>query len=270
MKNILITLGCSFTQGDGCWDLDALNHPYFKGKTWDELDFTQKSTLFDLNKERFLRYSWPSQLQEMLGYDELYNLGFGGASISHSVKMFMEDIYYRDKDFNGCNVLVIQLLSFPDRISFYTDGSLTTMPSGHPVHDSLVEFMDVQLDGNSEGIDGNRDDTTLEAYFYMKVMKGLCENKGWNFLFTGARGDESLHMKTYKDNLRIQSSYMPFVNFLNYTNEYKSFEGHPNEKWYKIMAEKMYNWIVENKKEIPMGTATEFIKERVLPKNYRK
>ena len=267
MKNILITLGCSFTQGDGCWDLETLKKPLFNGKPFKDFTFREKSILFEFNQDRFLKLGWPSRLQEMLGYDELYNLGFGGASISHSVKMFMEDIYY--KDFTNCNVLVIQLGSFPHRISFYKNGIINTLNHGNPIHDNYIKEVTIEDDSFEESTK-TVDDTTLEFYFYMKMMKELCENKGWNFLFTSVRGTENIHMNRYIDKDKLESNFMSFKESLvHYPDEYRSeICGHPNDKWYDIMAKRMYECISVNKKEIQVGNSTSFKKERILPKLY--
>ena len=269
MKNILITLGCSFTQGDGCWDLETIKAPEFEGNSFNELSFEQHSLLFSRNLNRFLQLGWPSQLQEKLKYDELYNLGFGGAAPSHSVKMFLEDIYYRD--FTDCNVLVIQLLSFHHRISFYRNGVLNTFQMGGPLVDEYLK--EINLDTNNNSIYfGDLDDTTLEAYFYMKVMKELCENKGWNFLFAGVRGDEPKHMVEYKDNMILKPNFIAIKNLLKYSHKDETYGwcAHPTENIYNRIASDMYKWIVTHKTTIPKGNASEFKKERILPKSYSR
>ena len=75
MKNnkVLITLGCSFTEGVGCYD--------YTGLSKKELETLKKMTFYDSfykkNLDNFLYGSWGSQLQEMIGASTFYNFGKG-------------------------------------------------------------------------------------------------------------------------------------------------------------------------------------------------
>jgi len=259
-KKVLITLGCSFTQGDGCYDYSLIDTE-FNGKPYHEFTEEDKSKFWQLNEPRFLEYGWPSKLQEKLGYDELYNLGFGGAAISHSIKILLDKFYY--KDFSDCDVLLVHMLSFPDRISFFSNSKIKTFRIGSKLHQEYIK----EIKGLGLDIHGNADDTTLEGYFYVKILKELCANKGWNFLFCSARGDEDTHMDHYRDKELISNNFMRVGSIINMSNKelLSKICGHPNEDGYLAIADTLFSYIKENHSEVKIGTATEFKKEYVRP-----
>ena len=63
---LLITLGCSLTEGVGCYNLDLLpknpNQDYF-------LDLK-----LEKHSKRFLKYGWPNVLGNHLNYDLVINM----------------------------------------------------------------------------------------------------------------------------------------------------------------------------------------------------
>lgn len=252
-KKMLITLGCSFTQGDGCYDYSLLDTE-FGGKSIQEFTEEDSSKFFKLNEQRFLECGWPSKLQEKLCYDELYNLGFGGASISHSIKILMDTIYYHD--FSNYDVLLIQMLSFPDRISFYRNGRITSYNNENSLYTSYIKEI-----STGEGLFGDDDDTTLEAYFYVKMLKELCKSNKWKFLFTSARGDEEQHLNSYRDKEIIQENFIKLNSLLNLSNSQYAHCGHPNESGYDTIANRIFNYIIENVEDLKIGNATEFNKK---------
>ena len=236
MKNVLITLGCSFTKGDGCWDKSILKDK-FKNKPITELTESEIDEFYKMNGEYQLKNSWPSKLQELLKYDELYNLGYSGASISHSIKMLMEELYY--KDFSNCNVLLIHMMTLPDRISFYVNSKVRSFLNGSPLHMKYIEETG-----------GKEKDFTLESYFYMKVLKELCNSKGWDFLFCSLRANEFWELEHYKDKDILKEHFLKLPNPLFSAENKSEICAHPNEEGYLEITNKIFSYITENKKEI--------------------
>lgn len=249
MSTVLITLGCSFTKGDGCWDKSILKDK-FKNKPITELTESEINEYYTMNQEYQLKNSWPSKLQELLKYDELYNLGESGSSISHSIKVLMESFWY--KDFSDSNVLLIHLLPEPSRISFYVNSKVSSFMYDHPLWRKYFEETN-----------GDETNYTLEAYFYMKVLKELCNSRGWNFLFFSLRPNEFMKMKKYKDKDILKENFMNIPMPLFSDENQSEICFHPNEEGYLEIANKVFNYITENKKEIKLGNAINFKKEKI-------
>jgi len=252
MKNILITLGCSFTHGDGCYDYSILEQSPFNSREYSKLNDTEKQLFYQLNQNNFLNKGWPSQLQEMLGFDELYNLGIGGAANSQSVKIFMDELYYRD--FENSNVVVIWLHGFHHRISFYNDGVVKSYSHDSKLHNEYIrEISDINTD------------TRLETYFYLKLMKELCNNKNWKFLYTSIKSNDIQYFNEYYHNDILLDNFMnisiPWP--VNKSNKSKIC-AHPNELGYTDIAKTIYDWIQVSDIKIPNKHIDSYIKEAVF------
>lgn len=255
MKNILITMGCSFTQGDGCWDYSILKETPFNSRNYNELTDSEKSIFHQKNSNNFLNKGWPSQLQEMLGYDELYNLGKGGASNSESVKILMEDLYYRD--FSECNVLLIWMVSFNHRISFYIDGSTKTFPSDSNMYMEYVKSInDIDLDPR------------FESYFYIKIVKELCDKNNWNFLFRSVDGNENSFIEKYNDYNIIKNHHIDVpIPWPTDEDKISKICTHPNEYGYSDISKYFYNYINDNHPNLISNTPVDYYKKFNLGKS---
>ena len=174
----------------------------------------------------------------------------------------MDSIYYND--FSDCNVLLIHMMSFPDRISFYKNSTIQTSRTGSPLHNLYIKEV------NTGGIySGNSDDTTLEAYFYMKILKELCNSKGWDFLFCSTRGDENDHMNSYRDKQILRDNYMTFESIINVPMHQKStICSHPNENGYLDISKKIFRYIIDTHPNIKIGSSDNFKKVFVRANDY--
>ena len=238
---LLITLGCSFTEGVGCYDPQTLINN--KG------DVESLSTIYAKNKERFHEYSWPSLLQKMLNYDELINLGLGGASTSGNLKVFFEK--YKDIDFSEkYDVLIIWFVPHSTRFSFYRNGHVVNIipTMDHNIYNRYTYKLGLEY----VNFIGNLSlDPTLDQLFYIKVMEDHCKLKNYNFLFTLTDPlSESLYNKLYDGKCMMLNGKSPLPNV--YENPHlKSLAcDHPNEKGYEIVAQTFFNWIQEYRKDL--------------------
>ena len=91
-KNLLVTLGCSFTEGVGCYDME--NNP--TDKVFWEMDKEEAA----IHIPHFHKYGWPNLVGGQLGFDNVLNLGFGGSANSEHVKKFVERVIGKYEEFN--------------------------------------------------------------------------------------------------------------------------------------------------------------------------
>lgn len=213
-KKLLITLGCSLTEGVGCYG-DLPENSVIEGKDYEKF------------RNRFHKYSWPSQLVKLLNYDKLINMGFGGSSTSGQLKVFMQK--YEDEYFKDYEVLCLWCLPEPLRLSFYNSGHIENVQ----LTNEDISF----TKGYLEQISDITIDPLLDQLFYVKTMRQICENKNWNFL---AFHNDSMFInyinKLDKNDCWLHDSY-----FENMEKDYLSpICDHPNEKGYKIIALKIY------------------------------
>jgi hypothetical protein len=236
-KKLLITLGCSYTEGVGCYIPELLvdNNPTIPV---DEI--------YTRSLSRFHTLGWPAHLQKKLQYDCLYNLGKASASNSQTVKQWFE----RFSDTNlstEFEVLVFWLVTFPGRISFYRNGKVTSLlPStkygcnlDEDLYQSYVQFLG----------DAYNKDTMLETHFYVNIIKNICDMNKYNFLYLntlrtdGEELDSLMQSRKNSLNSYISPLYNQVMDGFTKENNMLSFCNHPNEKGYEVMADRIFNGI---------------------------
>lgn len=227
---LLITMGCSFTEGEGCYDFSSLP----KNVKLD-YNFTEKypDLFYNLllqNKQRFHENGWPNKLGKKLNYDRVINLGLSGSSTSGQLKVFMEK--YGDEQFEDYDVLLLWLLIDPSRFSFYSDMKVVNHHSGN-LDDITEEYIKNMQDIII--------DPLLEQMFYVKIMSKICKLNKWTFYFS--------HLETY-----VQK-YIPKFNMQDHFisgNIDSGLEsdlhnspicGHPNENGYEIIANNFFTYL---------------------------
>lgn len=230
-KKLLITLGCSYTEGVGCYDYSSMSDltTYF--------DLPEDESLYQ--QERFHELGWPNRVGKKLGYDKVLNLGLGGSSHSTHVKMFVEKIL--PMDLSNWEVLVIWMMTEPTRFSFYNDGVnrdyLPSAPNGTSIETAYLKDIKNPLF-----------DSLHEQSFYMKVMEQICGNNDYNLLFTSWNDSVKYLFKVYKTNKFIHIPYEEITPPSEHnTNIYTSRVcSHPNENGYEWMSNKIIEGIKQN------------------------
>ena len=220
-------MGCSFTEGVGCWDESKLptgfspNHHRYRD-------------VFYLQKPRFHELGWPNRLGKKLGYDKVINLGLGGSSTSGQVKQFFEK--YLDKDFSEYDVLIVWLLPNPNRISFYKDGKIQNIVHDNTLFPAYIKFL-----SNSYNMDN---DFINEQLFYRNIIKTICKFKSYSLV--------SFHLfnKDYgeliQEKLGNDTSHSPILLDDNPSDNIQHISpicGHWNENGYELVSNNMFNWI---------------------------
>jgi len=234
MKNTLVTIGCSITEGQGCWG----NYKKLIN-TQNELH-TQKEKYLD----RFREFGWPNLVGKKLGFDKVINLGKIGSSTSGQLKHFMEIDFEKNQ-----NIYVIWMLTEPTRFSFYSNGMIKDINPGNE-----SELGSAYLNSINNVIL----DACMEQLFYVKCMREICENRGFKLLITywntasifTQRFDET------NDNYLFDKpkNIYPIKNSC-----FSMVDGHPNEKGYFYMSEKIVEQILKYNNNFKVGTSKDNI-----------
>jgi len=249
-KKVLITVGCSFTEGIGCWDYSLLP----KNKDVNQLSNSETYEFFQNNSDNFLKGSWGTQLQKKIGYHTHINCGIGGSSNSHQLKNFMDTIHTWDID--NSDVLVIWLMTYNHRFSFYNNDSITTYGMAAVDNDNNV------LDSNDELTKshiielGDSFDPSMskESFHNLRCMRDICKVNNFSFLFTsveygdhfGYLVDNFLDTDTLTKRLKYTKNGAPEYNMMEGSWRHTSHCGHQNDMGYGIVSNNMYNSILEN------------------------
>lgn len=248
-KKLLITLGCSYTEGVGCYEpslLDSSGNP-----------LSTTDLVYTKSFERFHTLGWPAQLQKKLQYDYLWNIGHGGASTSETVKRWMELFSNRNLS-DEYDVLVVWMVTFAERISFYRNGNITSINNNtqrdvcKSLYQSYIKFIE------------NNKDMLLETYFYVNIIQNICNLADYKFLYINVNNTDGIIL----DSLMKSPNSLNFVykklypkngSILDVSPGSKSFCGHPNERGYEIIAETLFNLIsYDHQHLINKKTPTEY------------
>lgn len=242
-KKLLITLGCSYTEGMGCYDMDRLPD----GAHIYSADLLSQEEI-DYQRERFHTLGWPNRLGKKLGYDKVINLGFGGGSTSGNLKQFME--HYWNENFDEYEVFILWWLPSAHRMSFYSEDIIHhIIPPGSdedPREDDPYYTLGREY---IKFVENFPDDTYLEQIFYLKMMISYCSLKGFDFLWyiDNEHIDNNIFNKYPSKELWI-GVQSELLNNTIYENEslVSPVCGHPNEDGYEIVSKIFFDSIKQN------------------------
>lgn len=259
-KKLLITLGCSVTQGYGSWDYTKV--PDNK-EIW-EYEYPKILEYEEIHEEIFLQNSWPYKLQRFIKYDKLINFGINGSSVSHQVKAFVEHLI--NEYFEEYDVTLIWLITFSDRISFYSGGKLQSYNS-YSSESLYKEFINE--------VNWLETDIMLEMISYLKIIEEFCKTRNWNFLFGNLDIFAEKFIREYYPEILDKNINIPEMgDFLlrMITKDSKTQSKicrHPNEIGYDKMAKYINVWIQTHKKElINNNTPSEYESIKLNHKQY--
>jgi len=235
-KKLLITMGCSFTEGMGCYDeklQKKLNISKGEGLVlpWS----SNYNKLFLDSKPSFHEHGWPVKVGKMLGYDNLINLGLSGSSTSGQVKLFMEKFSTINFSEYDC-VNIIWMLTDPSRFSFYLHYINRDFHPGLGDEGISKEYLKM--------VDSINFDFTLEQIFYIKVMEQICKGNDIKLLITHWDGDmfDELN-KMYNSNSYMKTTSSFPIDFSRYPSLRSNLCAHPNKLGYEHVATKMVDVI---------------------------
>ena len=233
-KKLLITLGCSLTEGLGCYGDDI---------TKEEIKSVSKGMIPEKYKKRFQEYGWPKILYNLLNYDELINLGKMGGSTSGNLKHFSES--YLDKDFSDYEVLVIWQLPQASRVSFYM---YRDWKRDYIIDDILLQDGTKLSEEITNRVVHPYEAGLREQVFYIKMFEQVCENNNWNLILlpTAIQTYKELN-KLYPSKYFLSESF-DWNEFPNHKEHISPVCHHPNEKGYNYIANKIYKIIEKDEK----------------------
>jgi hypothetical protein len=243
-KKLLITMGCSFTEGVGCYDPEVVSY-----QIGEKIQYKKTEEVYFISKQRFHKYSWPSYLQKRLNYDVLINLGFGGSSTSGNVKVWFEKYY--DKNLSEeFDVLLIWLLPIPSRFSFYRECSILNINPSMEKNIYNVHSYDIGRE-YIKFIDNIDLDPFLEQIFYLKIMEEHCQTKKYKFFYVPIDYNHNvLFEKLHNTKNLMKFTKSIFPNFINNPNMKSLICEHPNELGYEYISNQLFNWIELNEPDL--------------------
>lgn len=230
-KKLLITLGCSCTEGVGCYDLsinpDKLNYLKLPPK---ELRLT---------RQRFHRLGWPNRVGRKINADKVLNLGVGGSSNSAHLKLFQDKIVPQlPKLQEEYEIFLIWMMTDSSRFSFYTKQELLLF---NPVSVGLFEVHLPMEQSYMDTMDEMKVGPAREDLFYLKISEVLFKSYNIKAVYTSW----SMSFDTLYDYYLSKSYLFPTPHHLmadlNTGDERYISEvcEHPNEEGYEVWANKI-------------------------------
>ena len=222
-KKLLLTIGCSFVQGEGASDP---------------------------------RYILGSVLQNKLGYDEYINMGIGGSAINQQMELFFDKIepISLSKEYD---VTLFLLVTYPYRMGFYINGEHKTVHIDS--YRSSSEFINTFTD-NFRNTEHQTDelsmDLLLDQYKYVHFFQKISKMCGWQFihgLVDAKQNDRWSYLLTERSNFELKDSFIDetIINLSELSElNYLAPCNHPNDKGYEIVAETIFRWITTNRNEL--------------------
>jgi hypothetical protein len=252
-KKLLITMGCSFTEGYGCWDettfsSEMLNKlkshtPYnpFFGNDNSNIKF-HTTELISKNINNFQSKGWPANLAKLMGTTDILNLGKGASSNSGQTKEFFKRNLH-ENPYAEYDVTLVWLMTEPFRISFYVNRKIENyMIDSHPIWKEY--FKEIISHHSKDMINGIPvEDATLESIFYFNIMETVCIKNNWKFHAFPLTNAFSGYFRKHEssDNFH-ENCILPLKNDNN-SEFYSHICGHLNEAGYSHVANNMYNII---------------------------
>ena len=258
-KKLLITMGCSHTEGYGCWDETTFpNEMKDAIKQSDSLPFFSRDTnlvyhtdeLLDSNKDNFHNKGWPMQLGKILKVDKVVNISLGGSANSGIVKTFFDN-NIQNNPYQDYDVLLVWLMTEPFRISYYIGGRVRNyMTTDAEIFNSYFSKISSYSSDSTKHSHGSLSypakDVLLENIFYLKILETVCEKNNWRLV--------SLHFDDFlsAEFLQLYKSKNYYINTI-LNKDSKSTEsdygvwskicGHMTEKGHGLFAEGLLDLI---------------------------
>lgn len=266
---LLITMGCSHTEGWGTWDINTFpseliekintlkrGEHLFQG----HMDFDYKGyeniieELHLKNYPHFHYKGWPMNLAKLLKVNKLVNLARGGSGNSGQLKTLFEKNLHKNP-YKDYEVLVIWQMTEPHRLSYYFNNALhDIMTDDYESYKGYIKDM-TRLETDSNMWGGHNlplSDATLESVFYFKILEFVCEQNNWRLLTFAPElihGDmwqgQAFEHFLKSDNYH---RYNIFGKDYNHYDESKPYLlspicGHHNEEGYKVIGQKIFDFV---------------------------
>lgn len=245
-KKLLVTLGDSFTEGVGCYDLSVMP----EGKKYKGLEREER----EYQEERFHRLGWPNRVGKALGYDKVLNLGLGGSSNSFSIKMLVEKVVANPK-YSSYEIFVLWMCTEPSRFSFFDGYTITNFsPSSDPKSTALSRAYVETLKLIDLG-------ALNEHVSYVKLAEQVCQNNNFHLAIVSWNNTFSDLLNLYPSRYVLFPNNVSIFNLvkLNYPEDYSPICRHPNESGYEKIAQILIKGIKKHRPEFVAGESKDEI-----------
>jgi hypothetical protein len=224
-KKLLITMGCSMTEGDGCYDYNINPGMVLYG----ELPLRERL----ITLERFHKYGWPNLVGKEVGFNKVINLGKGGSSNCLQLKLFVDKIVSKIQNLQReYDVYLIWMMTEASRFSFYTDNSIMKFqpsavgkkPYSHKMdHAYLMDLPEVKVG------------PIREQVHLMKLAQFMFDSLGIKYVFTSCT-EQFNDVYSYFKSPNFLSPEPHFIELPLKSELFSRICYHPNEEGYKLMA----------------------------------
>ena len=244
-------MGCSLTEGVGCFDEELIKNTKLTRESSSE--YPNSNEYIEIQKKSlnlFHEHGWPNQVGRALGYDKVINIGKGGSSTSGQLKSFIEIFY--GNTLPHYNVTIIWKLTDPSRFSFYSHGRIVNLMLNYDNSGISKEYLnfinDIELD------------TTLEQVFYIKLMEEFCKSRGYNLVLSHISEHSYEYLiETYKSKHYIADSLKKILPDFNNEIFLSPICYHPSKLGYVEIAKNMVREIKINHPHVVVGNPKETI-----------
>lgn len=230
-KKLLITMGCSLTEGAGCYDYSKMSQlvQYYK--------LPKEENIYQ--RKRFYELGWPNRVGKKLGFDKVLNIGLGGSSNLVSLNRFLgliaPQIKLLKQDYE---IFVIWMMTDPARFSFSGKGRFVNFhPSGIDSKHSLPQAY------IKDSITSNFFPEIDQAYI-IRISELIFKSFDLNFIFT-SWNDTFINLQENFYSPYFLTPY-PYHLWGGFPPELRSKVcKHPNEEGYEKIAVDMFNLLIE-------------------------
>ena len=240
----LVTLGCSFSQGDGCYDFklakNNIDFTKFRENIIDDVDFQE---FRNDNDKNFLHNCIGSNIQERFGFSKFINYAYAGSSNESQMLLFSNNLPTDD------DVTVIWQLTFHHREFQLVNQKI--MDAGLH-YDWVLKSMEEKMVRHSMNDFDIEQDKRFHTALRIEMMYELCKSKGWKLMVWSWMGDDYKHLIELFP--KLKEIIIPYENpfhadSVSWEKKYCSKipkDSHPNEVGYKVISNQICD-IIENK-----------------------
>lgn len=220
MKKVLITLGCSMTEGVGCYVPEYLND---KGQPINDS--------WEYHHRSFHKNGWPNKVGKKMGFDHVINTGYGGSGNTYAYASFID--WINPSDLKDCDVTVIWLLTEPSRTDVYYEKQMTTVSSNNPYSLWQETYCKAIFTSSSFDIDH-----ALKTRLCIRSLKDVCKGRGWkSCIISYLNPDKVIGLKK-----EIDVHYEGLID----TKYPTAYCGHPTEEGYNVISDRIVKILKRN------------------------
>ena len=233
-------MGCSMTEGHGCYDLSLINTE----------DFPDRNAVNSINikphLDRFHEYGWPNRVGRKLGYNKVINIGRSGTSNSFHLTIFLHTILpqLRYLRFQYDEIKVIWMMTEPYRVTYLGEKTAVSVSPLNYVSDLDKKLMEFFL---KKQIIPERTQA-----FLMQQSEFIFNQLGIDFLFTSWNNSFLEVYNHFKTNHYLS----PLPDYVRQSSNpllQSKICKHPNEDGYEHISEEIVKRVRKFHPQFDMG-----------------